>query len=73
MLSPASRRTRASSGKERTDVEIGFVEVLLTGGIFVSLVLVGDASAQSASPPDFSGGDWGWVHVVGATFPPMSG
>jgi hypothetical protein len=45
----------------------------LTGGIFVSLVLVGDTSAQSASPPDFSGGDWGWVHVVGATFPPMSG
>ena len=31
MLSPASRRTRASSGKERTDVEIGFVEVLFDG------------------------------------------
>jgi hypothetical protein len=45
----------------------------LAGGILVSFVLLGSALAQPASPPDFSGGDGGWVHNLNATFPPVEG
>ena len=45
----------------------------LTGGICASLALMGGASAQSASPPDFFVGDVGWVHTLNATFPPVQG
>jgi hypothetical protein len=45
-----------------------------TGGvIFISLVSVAGAGAQSASPPDFSAGHMGWVPDGGATFPPVEG
>jgi hypothetical protein len=43
------------------------------GGILISLAFVAGASAQSASPPDFSAGNTGWVHDGGATFPPVEG
>jgi hypothetical protein len=45
----------------------------LAGDIFVLLALVGGAGAQPATPPDFSGGDGGWVHSLNATFPPVEG
>jgi hypothetical protein len=48
-------------------------KLCLAGGIFISLTLAGGASAQSASAPDFSAGDVGWVHAGGATFPPVQG
>src|SRR5258707_10303440 len=50
-----------------------FSKLCLAGSILVSLVLVGGAGAQRASPPDFSAGDVGWVHSVGATFLPVEG
>ncbi len=48
-------------------------KLCLAGSILVSLVLVGGAGAQPASPPDFSAGDVGWVHSVAATFLPVQG
>jgi len=45
----------------------------LAGGIFISLAFVSAADAQSASPPDFSAVEGGWVHAGGATFPPVRG
>jgi hypothetical protein len=45
----------------------------LAGGIAAALVLGAGAGAQPASPPDFSGGEGGWVHNLNATFPPVDG
>jgi hypothetical protein len=46
---------------------------LLAGGVFTSLVLAATAGAQSPSTPDLSGGEGGWLHDGGATFPPVEG
>src|SRR5260370_36011871 len=51
----------------------GLSRLCITGGICASLALMGGASAQSASPPDFFVGDAGWVHTLNATFPPVQG
>jgi hypothetical protein len=40
----------------------------LAGGIVAALVLGAGAGAEPASPPDFSGGEGGWVHNLNATF-----
>jgi len=42
-------------------------------GVFAALALAASAGAQPASPPDFSGGDGGWIHNLNATFPPVEG
>src|ERR1041385_3455067 len=39
---------------------------------FAALSLA-SASAQTGSPPDFSGGEGGWVHSLNATFLPVEG
>jgi hypothetical protein len=46
---------------------------LLAGGVLVASAFVAGAGAQSSSPPDLSGGEGGWVHDGGATFPPVKG
>jgi len=48
-------------------------KLCLASGIFVSLACVAAVAAQPASPPDLSGGEGGWVHTLGATFPPVEG
>ena len=45
----------------------------LAAGISIPLVLATAQGAQPASPPDFSAGDTGWVHELGATFLPVEG
>ena len=52
--------------------ETAFSYPRLAAGILVSLVPLADAGAQSARP-DFSAGMVGWVHELGATFPPVMG
>jgi len=46
---------------------------LFIGPAFASLACVAGAQAQSATPPDLSHGNMGWVHGNGATFPPIQG
>ena len=48
-------------------------KLLLAGGVLISSAFVAGAGAQSSSPPDLSGGEGGWVHDGGATFPPVKG
>ena len=48
-------------------------KLLLAGGVLVASAFVAGAGAQSSSPPDLSGGEGGWVHDGGATFPPVKG
>ena len=50
-----------------------FSRVSLTGGFLAAIALAATAGAQPASPPDFSGGEGGWVHSLNATFLPVEG
>ena len=48
-------------------------KLLLAGGVLAASAFVAGAGAQSSAPPDLSGGEGGWVHDGGATFPPVKG
>jgi len=50
-----------------------FSHLSLVCGMFAAVTLTVSAAAQSASPPDFSGGEGGWVHNFNTTFPPVEG
>jgi hypothetical protein len=45
----------------------------IAGAVIVLFAAASGAGGQPASPPDFWVGDVGWVHPLGATFPPVPG
>jgi hypothetical protein len=51
----------------------GLSKLCLMGSIVLSLAWVQSAGGQSASPPDLSGGEGGWVHPRGTGFQAIPG
>ena len=50
-----------------------FSRLFLICGVFATFAAAASAATQVTSPPDFSGGEGGWVHNLNATFPPVEG
>ena len=73
MLSSAPISRTRWQGREESMARSSLSKLLLAGGVLVSSAFVAGAGAQSSSPPDLSGGEGGWVHDGGATFPPVKG